>query len=156
MHRCPNILCYLFPCTNRYFIMISKQLMEESRPRRLPKSNTSMLGKSNKRAWSIPPGGKSTNHHCQWGSSRDKYFEVSPPRGNYKNKSKIDLAKQDLKAHNKKTLVFQHHHWRRKEILSSNEGPKISYCRRCHLYWRGDENKDGYPNPNVIWKYYFY
>jgi hypothetical protein len=39
---------------------------------------------------------ESMNHHCQRRSSRDKYCEDNPPRGNQEKQSKTDLAKQDL------------------------------------------------------------
>jgi hypothetical protein len=42
-------------------------------------------------------GVESTNHHCRGRISRDKYCENNSPRGDQEKRSKIDMAKQDLK-----------------------------------------------------------
>jgi hypothetical protein len=58
----------------------------------------------------IAGGAEGTNHHCGGRSSRDKYYEDNPPRGNFEKESKTDLVKQDVEDCTYRTLILHHHH----------------------------------------------
>jgi hypothetical protein len=65
-------------------------------------------GKSNRIAWSTLLGAESKNHHYRGHSSGEKHCKDNTPRGNRKKRSKINLAKYDLKNRTSRNLFFQH------------------------------------------------
>jgi hypothetical protein len=64
------------------------------------------------------------NHHYRGRSSRDKNCEDNPPRGNNEKRTKSDLAKQDLKVHTQRVVIFQHHHLRQEGDLVIERKPE--------------------------------